>query len=73
MCGIVGISILPRPANPPLPTMPGKGGGAGMEQNFSPAPWGKAGMGLDFLDPPRPALLRVIIVNFPYPKILLFK
>ena len=26
-----------------------------MGQDFSPAPRGGAGMGLDFLDPPRPA------------------
>ena len=53
-----------------------------MGQDFDPAPRGGAGMGLDFLDPPRPApsrprpvpaLLRVIIVNFSYPKTLLFK
>ena len=44
-----------------------------MGQDFSPAPWGRTGMGLDFLDPhrptpphPRPTLLRVIIVNFSY-------
>ena len=42
-------------------------------------PYG-AGMGLGFLDPPlpipappRPTLLKVIIVNFSYPKTLLFK
>ena len=34
---------------------PRKGGGAGMGQDFSPAPRGGAGMGLSFLDPPRPA------------------
>ena len=51
-----------------------------MGQDFSPAPRGRAGIGLDFLDPPRPApprprpeLLRVIIVIFSYPKTLLFK
>ena len=47
-----------------------------MGQDFSPAPRGGAGMGLDFLDPPcpaLPALLRVMIVNFSYPKTLLFK
>ena len=51
-----------------------------MGQDFSPTPWSGAGMGLDFLDPPRPtpprsrpALLRVIIVNFLYPTTLLFK
>ena len=49
-----------------------------MGQDFSLAPWGEAGMDLNFLDPPRPApplpaLLRVIIVNFSYPKTLLFK
>ena len=32
----------------------GKGDGVGMGQDFSPTPWGRAGMGLDFLDPPRP-------------------
>ena len=26
-----------------------------MGQDFSPAPWGGAGMGFDFLNPPRPA------------------
>ena len=31
-----------------------KGGGAGMGQDFSPAPRGKAGMSLDFLDQSRP-------------------
>ena len=43
---------LPRDGNfsPPL-----KGGGAGMGQDFSPAPQGGAGMGLDFVDPPCPA------------------
>ena len=57
-----------------------KSGGERMGQDFSPAPLGGTGMGLDFLDPsrpthsrPRPALLRVIIVNFSYPKTLLFK
>ena len=51
-----------------------------MGQDFSPAPRGGAGMGLGFLDPPRPApphrrpaLLKVIIVKFSYPKTLLFK
>ena len=31
------------------------GGGAGMGQDFSPIIQGKVGMGLDFLDLPRPA------------------
>ena len=56
-----------------------------MGQDFSPAPRGGAGMGLGFLDPPRPtlprprpapprpALLKIIIVKFSYPKTLLFK
>ena len=42
-----------------------------MRQDFSPEPRGGAGMGLDFVDPPRPfpspprlALLRVIIISF---------
>ena len=61
---------------------PRKGGGAGMGQDISPTPWDGTGMGLDFLKPPPPplpiplpypALLRVIIVNFLYPKTLLFK
>ena len=46
---------------PPLLTSPHVGfphpakvvwGGVGMGQDFSPAPRGKTGMGLDFLDPP---------------------
>ena len=56
-----------------------------MGQDFSPTPQSGAGMGLGFLDPPRPAppgprpapprpaLLKVIIVKFSYPKTLLFK
>ena len=35
--------------------------------------WGGAGMGLYFLAPLCLVLLRVIIVNFSYPKTLLFK
>ena len=38
---------------------PRKGGGAGMWWDFRPAPQGGAGMGLHFLSPPRPALIRV--------------
>ena len=52
----------------------------GMGQDFSPALRGEAKMNLDFLDPPlpipaspRPVLLKIIIVNFLYPKTLLFK
>ena len=57
-----------------------------MGQDFSPAPRGGVEMGLNLLDPPnhappspptalrpRPTLLRLIIVNFSYPKTLLFK
>ena len=51
-----------------------------MGQDFSPALRGEAKMNLDFLDPPlpipalpRPVLLKIIIVNFLYPKTLLFK
>ena len=42
----------PRGFSPPR-----KAGGTGMRQDFSPTPRDGAGMGLDFLDPPRPALL----------------
>ena len=39
-----------------------------MGQDFSPAPWGGAGMGLDPPHPasphPRPTLLKIVIVNF---------
>ena len=41
----------PRGFSPPR-----KGDGAGMGQDFCPAPWGGAGMGLGFLDPPRHVL-----------------
>ena len=34
--------------------LPHKGGGAEMEQDFSPVPQGGTGMDLDFLDPPHP-------------------
>ena len=56
-----------------------------MGQDFSLAPRGRARMGLKFLDPPRRApprprpaalclaLLRIITINFSYPKTLLFK
>ena len=59
---ILGMAILPRPTWPALPRFapcgfspPRKGGGAGMGQDFRPAPWGGAKMGLHFLDLPRPA------------------
>ena len=55
------MAIFPRPTWPAPPRFalcgfspPRKGGGAGMGQNFRPAPRGGAGMGLHFLDPPRP-------------------
>ena len=63
----------PSPFAPRKFSSPHKGGEAGMGQDFSSAPRGGPRMGLDFLNPPRPALLRVIIVNFLYPKTLLFK
>ena len=51
---------------PPLPaslragfSRPAKVMGSGMGRDFRPAPWGRTGMGLHFLDPPRPALIRV--------------
>ena len=51
-----GWQFCPTPLNLPLPTLshvpPRKGGGAGMGQDFSPAPRGWAGVGLDFLDMP---------------------
>ena len=60
-CYDLGMAILPRPAWPAPPRFapcgfspPRKGGGAGMGQDFRPAPRGGAGMGLHFLDPPRP-------------------
>ena len=64
---------------------PCKGGGAAMGWDFSLASWGRAGMGLDFLNPPHLAsrcpssprplstLIKAIIISFSYPKILLFK
>ena len=69
------MAILSCPAQPAPPrfaprefSSPHKGGGAGMGQDFSPASWGWARMGLD---PPRPAsphpcpaLLKIVIVNF---------
>ena len=58
----LGMTIFPRPAWPAPPhfapcgfSLSRKGGGARMGQDFRPAPWGGAGMGLHFLDPPRPA------------------
>ena len=61
-------------------SLPRKGGGVGMRQDFSPTSRDRAGMGLKFLDPPSPAsphphqaLLKIIIVNLSYPKTLLFK
>ena len=57
----LGMAILPRPAWPAPPRFapcgfspPRKGDGAGMGQDFRPAPRGGAGMGLHFLDPLRP-------------------
>ena len=62
-----------------------KGHGVGMGQDFSLAPQDRARIGLKFLNPPRRApphprpaalclaLLRIITVNFSYPKTLLFK
>ena len=59
------MAILPRaawPAPPPLrPTQVFLSlrrwwGGVGMGEDFSFAPWGKAGMDLDFLNPTRLAL-----------------
>ena len=47
-------SFAPRGFSPPC-----KGGGVGMGQDFSPASRGRAGMGLDFLDPPRPTPSRL--------------
>ena len=54
------MAILPRPAwlapprFAPCEFSPSrKGDGAGMGQDFRPAPRGEAGMGLHFLDPPR--------------------
>ena len=45
------MAILPRPS-PFRFSLPCKDNGAGMGQDFSPAPRGRTGMGLDFLDPP---------------------
>ena len=57
----LGMAILPRLAWPAPPRFapcgfspPRKGDGAGMGQDFRPAPWGGVGMGLHFLDPLRP-------------------
>ena len=72
--------ILPRPTltHLALPTPhgfspPRKGGGAGMRQYFVPAPRGGVGMGLVYLSPPHPTLIRTIIVNLVNPKSLIFK
>ena len=53
----LGMAIFPCPASPRAGSLPSphKGSGAGMGQDFSLAPQGGAGMGLGFLDPPRPA------------------
>ena len=85
----LGMTILP-PSHLTCPRFapcgfspPCKDGGAVMGRDFSLAPWGEVRMGLECLDPPRPALpfpvfdlvptsIRVINVNF-YPKPLLFK
>ena len=68
----LGMAILPCPAPSSFAprgfSLPRKGGGTGKGQDFNPAPQGGTGMGLYFLDLPRPALLRVIIVNFSYHK-----
>ena len=69
------------PLNQPLPTSPYVGFPhliKVVEREWGKILVGGAGMGLDFLDPPRialprPMLLRVIIVNFSYLKTLLFK
>ena len=58
---MVGMEILPCPLNLPLPRFipcgfspPRKGDESGMGQDFSPAPRDRAGIGLNFLDPPHP-------------------
>ena len=54
------MAILPRPAWPAPRfalcgfSLPRKGDGAGMGQDFRPAPRDGVGMGLHFLDPPCP-------------------
>ena len=60
----VGMTILPHPTWPTLPVSlhtgfspPRKGGGVGMGRDLSLALQGGAGMDLDFLDPPHPALV----------------
>ena len=50
-----------------------KGSKAGMRQDFSPVPRGGDGFRHFKPTPSYSALLRVIIVNFSYPKTLLFK
>ena len=62
----LGMTILPRPTWPtPLDfarcrfSPPHKGGGAGIEWDYSPAPRGGAEIGLDILDPIRPTLPRI--------------
>ena len=69
----VGMAIFPAPPPSPHASFPRPTCGARMGQDFSSTPRGGPGIGLDFLDPPRPALLKVIIVNFLYPETLLFK
>ena len=57
---LLWMTILPYPAWPAIPRfalrrflpLP-KGGGAGIERDFSSSPRGGTGMSLDFLDPPR--------------------
>ena len=63
---LLGMTILPRLAWPAPPRFapcgfspPRKGDGVGMGQDFRPAPQGRAGMDLYFLDPPRPSPPRI--------------
>ena len=64
----IPVRFAPRGFSPPR-----KGRKVGMRQNFSPAPQGGDGFRHFKPTPSYPALLRVIIVNFSYPKTLLFK
>ena len=68
------MAILPLLASPHagFPHL-AKDGWARIGQDFSPAPQGGARMGHPAPPYPHLALLRVIIVNFSYHKILLFK
>ena len=74
----------PSPLRPAWIFPPCKGNGAGMGARFQPRTTGRGGDGFRLFRPiptsprpspslPCPALLRVIIVNFLYPKTLLFK